>query len=106
MNRILLFLSPLFLFLAFSCGQPPADQAAQSITAESLKSHIEVLSSDEFKGRAPATPGEDRTVDYLIEAMEEIGVEPGMDDETYVQEIPLLGQQVDGSSANMNLRQN
>jgi len=106
MNRILLFLSPLFLFLAISCGQPPVDQAAESITAESLKSHIEVLSSDEFEGRAPATRGEDMTVDYLVETMEQIGVAPGMDDGSYIQQIPLLGQQIDGSTASMNIRSN
>ena len=106
MNRILLFLSPLFLFLAASCGQPPVEQAANSITAESLMSHIEVISSDEFGGRAPATEGEDLTVDYLIETMEQMGVEPGMDDGSYVQQIPLLGQQIDGSSASMSIRSN
>ena len=106
MNRILLFLSPLFLFLVISCGQPPVDQAAESITAESLKSHIEVLSSDEFEGRAPATRGEDMTVDYLVETMEQIGVAPGMDDGSYIQQIPLLGQQIDGSTASMNIRSN
>ncbi|MDZ7755864.1 M28 family peptidase [Rhodohalobacter sp.] len=106
MNRILLFLSPLFLFLAASCGQPPVEQAANSITAESLMSHIEVISSDEFEGRAPATEGEDLTVDYLVETMEQMGVEPGMDDGSYVQQIPLLGQQIDGSSAAMNIRSN
>src|SRR6056297_3005320 len=105
MNRILLFLSPLFLFLAISCGQPPVDQAAESITAESLKSHIEVLSSDEFEGRAPATRGEDMTVDYLVETMEQIGVAPGMDDGSYIQQIPLLGQQVDGTTASMSVRE-
>ena len=105
MNRILLLLSPLLLFLAVSCGQPPVEQAAESITAESLMSHIEVISSDEFEGRAPATPGEDLTVDYLVETMEQIGVEPGMDDGSYIQQIPLLGQQVDGSSASMNVRE-
>jgi Zn-dependent M28 family amino/carboxypeptidase len=106
MNRILLFLSPIFLFLAISCGQPPVEQAASSITAESLMSHIEVISSDEFEGRAPATRGEDLTVDYLVETMEQMGVAPGMDDGSYIQQIPLLGQQIDGSTASMNIRSN
>ncbi|MGM0745138.1 MAG: M28 family peptidase [Bacteroidota bacterium] len=82
------------------------EQAAESITAESLMSHIEVLSSDEFEGRAPATQGEDLTVNYLVETMEQIGVAPGMDDGTFVQEIPLLGQQVKGSEATINFRRN
>ena len=106
MNRILLLLSPLFLFLAISCGPSALDEAAQTITAESLLSHVEVLSSDEFEGRAPATRGEDLTVDYLIEQLSNLGIAPGMDDGSYTQEVPLLGQQVDGSSAAMNIRRN
>jgi Zn-dependent M28 family amino/carboxypeptidase len=106
MNRNLLYLIPLTILFAISCSESSVEQAAESITAESLMSHIEVLSSDEFEGRAPATRGEDLTVDYLIETMEQMGVAPGMDDGTFVQEIPLLGQQVDGSSASLNIRRN
>jgi Zn-dependent M28 family amino/carboxypeptidase len=106
MNRNLLYLIPLTILFAISCSESSVEQAAESITAESLMSHIEVLSSDEFEGRAPATRGEDLTVEYLIETMEQIGVAPGMDDGTFVQEIPLLGQQVDGSAAIMNIRSN
>ncbi|PKD42496.1 M28 family peptidase [Rhodohalobacter barkolensis] len=106
MNRNLLYIIPVTILFTFSCSEPPVEQAVESITAESLMSHIEVLSSDEFEGRAPATRGEDLTVDYLIETMEQIGVEPGMVDGSFVQEIPLLGQQVDGSAATMNIRSN
>ncbi|MFO7799213.1 MAG: M28 family peptidase [Rhodohalobacter sp.] len=106
MNRNLLYLIPIIILLAISCSEPPVEQAAESITAESLMSHIEVLSSDEFEGRAPATQGEDLTVNYLVETMEQIGVAPGMDDGTFVQEIPLLGQQVKGSEATINFRRN
>ena len=106
MNRTLSLLSPLLLlFLAVSCGQPSVEQAAESITAESLMSHIEVISSDEFEGRAPATRGEDLTVDYLVETMEQMGVAPGMDDGSYIQQIPLLGQQIDGTTASMSVRE-
>src|SRR6056297_3699403 len=66
------------------------EEAASTITQESLLSHIEVLSSDEFEGRAPATPGDEKTTEYLVNEFQAMGVEPGMDDGSYTQEVPLL----------------
>ncbi|REL38808.1 hypothetical protein DYD21_02315 [Rhodohalobacter sp. SW132] len=82
------------------------DRAEESITGESLLNHIEILSSDEFGGRAPATRGDTLTVNYLADQLEEIGIAPGMPDGSYTQEFPLLGQRVDGSSAQFNIRTN
>lgn len=56
-----------------------------------LLAHIATLSSDEFGGRAPASPGEEMTVAYLTDAFEELGVEPGNPDGTWVQTVPLVG---------------
>ncbi len=95
----------LLLSLIFTACQPGAqtesqiDNAALTITEQSLLSHIEILSSDEFEGRAPATKGEELTINYITAELERIGVSPGMDDGTYTQEFPLLGQQVDGDMA-------
>lgn len=97
-----LFLSALLLLMA-ACSDP-ADDAAETITRESLMQHIEVLSSDDFEGRAPATHGEDLSINYLITQLEEIGVEPGMDDGSFTQEFPLLGQQLDRDSARMIIK--
>ncbi|NBB76279.1 MAG: M28 family peptidase, partial [Bacteroidetes bacterium] len=94
------------LILASCESSKTVDQAAEMITEESLMTHIETLSSDRFQGRAPATEGEELTVDYLIDQFEQIGVEPGMPDGSFVQEFPLLGQQVDGSAAMLSLKQN
>jgi Zn-dependent M28 family amino/carboxypeptidase len=52
---------------------------------------IKVLASDEFGGRAPGSPGETRTVDYLIQQFRAAGVEPGNPDGTFVQKVPLVG---------------
>ena len=57
----------------------------------SLLAHIATLSSDEFGGRAPASPGEEKTVAYLTGAFEELGLEPGNPDGTWVQAVPLVG---------------
>lgn len=59
------------------------------ITAEELKMHIQVLSSDEFEGRGPASEGEKKTIAYLKKQFEDMGLEPGNGD-SYFQNVPLL----------------
>jgi Zn-dependent M28 family amino/carboxypeptidase len=62
-----------------------------AIEADELRRHIEILASDELEGRAPGTPGEQRTVAYLVEQLRGLGLAPGNPDGTYVQEVPLVG---------------
>ena len=66
---------------------PAAVSAAQRMEAE-LHTHIEILSSDAFGGRAPATPGETLTIDYLQAAFRNLGLQPGNGD-SYFQEVPV-----------------
>jgi hypothetical protein len=68
---------------------PP--RAWNAITAEALLKHIRILSSDEFEGRAPATPGEQKTVDYLVNACRTMKLAPGNPDGTYLQKVALWG---------------
>ena len=72
--------------------QSPVEKAAENITAEKLMDPIEVLSSDEFKGRSTGTIGEEKTVNYLIEKFKELGLNGGMPDGSYTQDVPLIGQ--------------
>lgn len=98
---------PLFLLILQGCAQETTvnlEAAEQRITEESLLRHIEVLSSDEFEGRAPATRGEELAVEYIVTQFEEMGIEPGMPDGSFVQEFALLGQQVDRESASFVIR--
>jgi Zn-dependent M28 family amino/carboxypeptidase len=103
-RRSLFFLLPA---LAIACqpnrpavtrSTPPATQTAapaaaadQSITPAALLDHIRTLASDEFEGRAPGTPGEERTVNYLVEQLKTLGLQPGNPDGTYIQRVPLTG---------------
>lgn len=72
----------------FSC-QPGAETSTSEISEESIKSHIEVLSSDDFQGRKPFTEGEIKTVNYLVDRFKEYGLEPG-NGTSYIQEVPLV----------------
>jgi Zn-dependent M28 family amino/carboxypeptidase len=60
-----------------------------SITAEGLKSRISVLASDDFLGRAPATIGEEKSINYLAEQFKLIGLKPA-NNGNYFQEVPLV----------------
>jgi Zn-dependent M28 family amino/carboxypeptidase len=82
---------------AIGCSQPPPPAAPpplgpaeDQITAESFTNHVKVLASDEFEGRAPATAGGQRTVEYLAKQLSAIGIEPGAPDGTYFQQVPIV----------------
>ncbi len=89
------------LLLAIGCSQPPPPPplgpAEDLITTESLVTHLKVLASDEFEGRAPATPGGEKTQDYLAKQLSALGVGPGAPDGTYFQQVPIVESAVDRS---------
>ena len=70
----------------------PASQ--EPISIERLSSITRTLASDEFEGRSPGTPGETRTVNYLIEQFKAVGLEPAGNDGSYTQVVPLVRTQV------------
>lgn len=73
-----------------------AYNGADGITQEKMMEHIEVLSSDEYMGRGTGTAGEQMSVDYLVEQMKEIGATSGVDDGSFIQPFPLVGQKTSG----------
>src|SRR4051812_11762565 len=70
---------------------PETKPAIASLSTNDLLQHIKVLSSDEFEGRAPGTPGEERTVNYLVSEFKRLGLAPGNPDGSYIQNVPLVG---------------
>ena len=63
--------------------------ALDSITADGMKAQISVIASDEFQGRAPATAGEVKTINYLAGEFKKLGLEPA-NNGSYFQEVSLL----------------
>lgn len=85
--------------LLLSFGMAPAfaaDIPGGGISADNLSKHVEVLASDEFEGRAPATPGETKTIAYIVDALKRAGVQPGGEQGGWTQAVPLVRAQVDG----------
>lgn len=74
-----------------------AELPGVGISADNLSRHVRILASEEFEGRAPATPGEDKTIAYLTEEFRKAGVQPGGEKGGWTQAVPLVRAQVDGS---------
>ena len=75
---------------ASASGDDPADAIAK-LSGGRVLEHIKVLASDAFEGRAPGSPGEEKTVAYIAHQFEELGIKPGHPDGTYFQKVPLIG---------------
>jgi Zn-dependent M28 family amino/carboxypeptidase len=73
---------------------PVAAQPAPQFSAARIDAHIKTLSADSFGGRAPATPHEQMTVDYLVKQLQAAGVQPGGEvvngQRQWTQRVPLL----------------
>ena len=63
--------------------EPGLKSAFDSIKPGSILDHIKVLASDEFEGRGPGTPGEEKTVTYLTAQFQKMGLKPGNPDGTF-----------------------
>ena len=80
---------------------PAAPAAAEALTpaepfisTERLSEITRTLASDSFQGRAMGTPGEERTVRYLINQFQAAGMEPGGENGGWTQEVPLIRTQL------------
>jgi Zn-dependent M28 family amino/carboxypeptidase len=79
----------LSLLTLLACTSAIAEIPAPS--AARILERTKVLASDEFEGRAPGTPGEDKTVAYLTAEFKKLGLQPGNPNGTYVQDVPTTG---------------
>ncbi len=94
-HRILVFMVTLVIA---ACGRDAQlDSALDTIHLDDLLADIQVLASDEFEGRAPASPGEEKTVDYMRSEFEKLGLEPG-NGGSYFQEVPLVSITADSNT--------
>jgi Zn-dependent M28 family amino/carboxypeptidase len=66
----------------------PVAQGEDAMNEADYRRHLETLASDEFGGRAPGSPGEELTVNYLVNEFQSLGLEPANGD-SYTQDVPL-----------------
>jgi Zn-dependent M28 family amino/carboxypeptidase len=86
-------IAPVLLLLLAACQPTVTPETAQlDITVESLRQHVLVLADDSMQGRGPATPGEEKSVAYLISQFESMGLKPGAADGSFIQDVPVMAQ--------------
>ena len=64
-------------------------QTAPAIAVDTLKTVTKELSDDRYEGRAPTTPAEAKTVDYIIAQMKAAGLKPGNKGQ-WTQDVPMV----------------
>lgn len=78
--------------LALTAASP--NGAAGPISADRMDAMDKVIASDAFQGRAPGTPGEARTIAWLIAQAKAIGLEPAGPGGQWTQDVPLVRTQL------------
>ena len=64
--------------------------SATPISPARLAADVKTLASDAFEGRAPGTPGEAKTIDWLVAQFKAMGLQPGGRDGSWTQPVPLV----------------
>src|SRR5271168_5511232 len=75
--------------LLTACAGVPKIPPSTDIDETVYREHVRVLASDGFEGRKPGTPGEEKTVAYLVEHFRKLGLKPG-NGESFLQQVPMV----------------
>jgi hypothetical protein len=82
------------LYRIFAAGALVAFSTAGQnlqISGEKIRAHVKYLASDELEGRGVGTRGEKLATEYIASQLKLEGLNPGGDDGTYYQGVPLVG---------------
>lgn len=90
------------IILSFGC-ETQQQRAVESITAEELKVHLDVIATDEFRGRN--TPSQELKIAsrYIATLAESYGLKPLMPNGSFFQEIPLEVNTIDQAQTRIRL---
>jgi len=79
------------------------ESRAASVDADRITEIVKVLASEDFEGRAPGTAGEEKTVAFLVDQFQQLGLKPGGEKGSWTQSVPLVYTQVK-EPASMNFQ--
>jgi hypothetical protein len=75
------------------------DAGPGAISAERLSSITRTLGADDFEGRAPGTPGEKKTIEFLVAQFKALGLKPAGENGGFTQTVPLVRTQLPADAA-------
>ncbi|HMP87977.1 MAG TPA: M28 family peptidase, partial [Lacibacter sp.] len=73
--------------------------AMNRVDTQHIRSHIAYLADDRLQGRLPGTPGYQQAVAYVVDQYRKLGVQPGGDQGTYLQQLVIRRSVVRNASA-------
>lgn len=62
-----------------------------NVSGDKIRAHVKYLASDELQGRGVGTNGERLATRYIASQLKAEGVQPGGDNGTYFQRVPMVG---------------
>ena len=77
--------------LELAGGNPAAEAAVATISADYMRGIIKEISDDRYEGRGPGSAGDKLARDYLVAELEKAGLEPGAADGGWEQPFDLIG---------------
>ncbi len=90
---------------------PPIDEEdvasiwAQTITAQDIKQHLEVLASDAFEGRETGTEGQRKAAAYIERYFKQLGLPPVVGDSSWQQPIVFTTERMEYTMLRTNGKQ-
>ncbi|UZW56498.1 M28 family peptidase [Sphingobium sp. JS3065] len=70
-------------------GAAVAASSGDGPSIDTMKEVVKEISSDAYEGRAPGTAGEEKTLAYLVQRFEALGLKPG-NKGSWFQDVPLV----------------
>ena len=67
-----------------------AAPAPAPVTPAELSATVKEIASDPYQGRAPGTPGESRTIAYLVAQLKALGLQPAAPGGGWTQTVPMI----------------
>ncbi len=109
-SAVALVSAALVLGLANARPAPPAndaaDQAMATITADAIRSDMRFLADDALEGRGTATRGHEIAAKYMASRFEGMGLQPGGENGSYFQQVPLRSFKTDEAKSSLTVTRN
>jgi len=76
-----------------------ASETSAAITAADLRHRLFIYADDSMMGRKAGTPGNDKATQYIADELRRMGMQPGGENGSYFQTVPILHLQASYSKA-------
>ena len=86
--RLVLAAASILALLA-GCATTNQGGAEGRVDPARLNETVRILAGDDYEGRGPTTPGEEKTVTWIADQFQALGLEPAGDDGTWFQTVPI-----------------